>query len=256
VPAAIAGVTLVLFVLLMFRMGPNAEQFNQFLSNPIFFLLRLTSSLDQCDFSRFRAKGYYMLAFFKERLAFLSVPKTGTTAYEAALAPRADLVISDPPLLKHAPVYRYNRFIRPMYLNVCDAELELMAVMREPISWLGSWYRYRQRPFMQGKPNATFGISFDDFVLAYMKGKRPGFANVGSQFKFLESQPNGTGVTHLFRYEDQPRLNHFLEERLGVTLSLERVNVSPEMPLELSPAVAERYRRKFAEEFDLYHSIG
>ena len=79
-----------------------------------------------------------MIVFFKERLAFLSVPKTGTTAYEKALAPRADMVISDPPMLKHAPVYRYNRFIRPMFLKICDAELELMAVMREPISWLGS----------------------------------------------------------------------------------------------------------------------
>ena len=196
-----------------------------------------------------------MLVFFKERLAFLSVPKTGTTAYESALAPRADMVISDPPMLKHAPVYRYNRFIRPMFLKVCDAELEVMAVMREPIDWLGSWYRYRQRPFMEGKPNATFGISFDEFVLAYMKGKKPRFADVGSQFKFLETQPNGTGVTHLFRYEDQPRLQSFLNERLDVTLDLARENVSPTIDLNLSKDVAERFRRKFAEEYELYESI-
>ena len=134
------------------------------------------------------------------------MPKTGTTAYQTALAPRADLVINNTPLLKHAPVYRYNRFIRPMFLNVCDAEMELMAVMREPASWLSSWYRYHQRPFMKDKPNNTHGITFDDFVLAYMKGKRPGFAEVGSQLKFLERQPNGTGISHLFAYEDQPRL--------------------------------------------------
>ncbi|MCR8827191.1 gamma-glutamyl kinase [Pseudosulfitobacter koreensis] len=197
-----------------------------------------------------------MLVFFKERLAFLSVPKTGTTAYETALRPRADMVISEPPMLKHAPVYRYNRFVRPMFLKVCDAELEVMAVMREPISWLGSWWRYRQRPFMAGKPNATHGISFDDFVQAYMKGKKPGFADVGSQFKFLEAQPNGVGVTHLFRYEDQPRLQSFLSERLDVTLNLSRENVSPEMPLALSADVSERFRRKFSDEFDLYDSIG
>lgn len=196
-----------------------------------------------------------MIVFFKERLAFLSVPKTGTTAYEKALAPRADMVISDPPMLKHAPVYRYNRFIRPMFLKVCDAELELMAVMREPISWLGSWYRYRRRPFMEGKPNNTFDVSFDEFVLAYMKGNKPGFADVGSQLKFMETQPNGTGVTHHFRYEDQPRLQQFFQDRLGVDLALRRENVSPEMDLELSPNVEKRFRRKFAEEFALYDSI-
>ncbi len=196
-----------------------------------------------------------MLVFFKERLAFLSVPKTGTTAYQTALGGRADMVISNPPLLKHAPVYRYNRFIRPMFLNVCDAEMELMAVMREPVSWLSSWYRYRRRPFMKGKPNNTFDVSFDEFVSACMKGKRPGFAEVGSQLKFLETQPNGTGITHLFRYEDQPRLQRFLEDRLDVKLELARENVSPEIEVHLSPEVEERFRRKFADEYALYESI-
>ena len=196
-----------------------------------------------------------MLVFYKAKLAFLSVPKTGTTAYETALRPHADLIISEPPMLKHAPVYRYNRFVRPMFVKVCDTELEVMAVMREPISWLGSWWRYRQRPFMQGKPNATHGISFDDFVRAYMKGKKPGFADVGSQFKFLEPQQNGTGVTHLFRYEDQPKLKAFLNEKLDIDLQLERENESPAIPLDLSADIAERFRRKCADEFDLYNSI-
>jgi len=196
-----------------------------------------------------------MLVFFKERLAFLSVPKTGTTAYQTALASRADIVISDPPLLKHAPVYRYNRFIRPMFQNVCNAEMELMAVMRDPISWLSSWYRYRQRPFMIDKPNNTHGITFDEFVLAYMKGKRPGFAEVGSQLKFLERQPNGTGITHLFAYEDQNRLQTFLEERLELKLTLERENVSPTIEVALSTDVETRFRRKFEEDFALYDSI-
>lgn len=197
-----------------------------------------------------------MLVFFKERLAFLSVPKTGTTAYETALAPRADMVISQPPMLKHAPVYRYNRFIRPMFLKVCEVELELMAVMREPVSWLGSWYRFRQRPFMEGKPNSTFGISFDEFVLAYMKGDKPGFADVGSQYNFMKRQPNGTGITHYFRYEDQPRLQAFLKDRLDVDLTLARENVSPPMSLELSADVEKRFKRKFTDEFALYDSIG
>lgn len=196
-----------------------------------------------------------MLIFYKERLAFLSVPKTGTTAYETALRDRADMVISEPAMLKHAPVYRYNRFLRPMFFNVCDVELELLAVMREPISWLGSWWRYRQRPFMHGKPNSTQGISFDDFVLAYLKGKKPGFADVGAQSKFLETQPNGTGITHLFKYEDQTGLQSFLSERLNVSFDLKPENVSPKINQDLSPQVEDRLRRKCAVEFDLYDSI-
>lgn len=196
-----------------------------------------------------------MMIFFKERLALLSVPKTGTTAFQAALRDRADLVISDPPELKHAPLFRYNRWIRPMYEKVCSAELEIAAVMREPVSWLGSWYRYRQRPALDGNPNSTKGISFEDFLQGYCKGKPPAYANVGSQAKFLEAQPNGCKVSHLFRYEDQDALKAFLEKRLDTGIRLERKNVSPAAELSLSPDAEERLRRKRAEEFSLYEAI-
>lgn len=196
-----------------------------------------------------------MLVFYKERLVLLAVPKTGTTALQTALRDRADIIVSDPPELKHAPVYRYNRFFRPMFEKVCDAHMETVAIMREPISWLGSWYRYRRRPFMKGKSNATFNVSFDDFVQAYLRGDQPDFAKVGSQAKFLEPRPNGTRVTHLFRYENPEPLAGFLAERLGEMPELKRENVSPEMTLELSQATEQKYRRKCAEEFTLYQEI-
>ena len=118
-----------------------------------------------------------MLVFSKACLVFLSVPKTGTTAYESALAPLASMVISDPPELKHAPVYRYNRFFRPALEKFVGPQIDIIAVMREPVSWLGSWYRYRRRPFMQGQAKATHDVSFDDFVRAYCRSSRPGFAD-------------------------------------------------------------------------------
>ncbi|MBV2360776.1 gamma-glutamyl kinase [Thalassococcus sp. CAU 1522] len=197
-----------------------------------------------------------MLVFWKARLVLLSVPKTGTTAYQAALAPHASLVVSDPPELKHAPVYRYNRFFRPMFEKVGAPDMALMAVVREPVDWLGSWYRYRQRPFLDGKPASTAGISFDDFVDAYSTGDPPAFANVGSQAKFVEPRPNGVSVTHLFRYEDQDRIRGFLSDRLGVALDLPQRNVSPRATLELSPGVEAKLHRKCAADFALWDSAG
>ncbi|MFS4583317.1 gamma-glutamyl kinase [Phaeobacter sp. C3_T13_0] len=196
-----------------------------------------------------------MLIFFKERLALLSVPKTGTTAYQSALMSRADMVFSNPPQLKHAPVYRYNRWIRPMLAKVCDAEMDLIAVMREPISWLGSWYRYRQRSDLRGHPNSTIDISFDDFLRDACKGKPPAHADVGSQAKFLEPQPNGCAVTHLFRYETPDALHGFLQDRLQTQIAPPRLNVSPKADLQPSIDVLEIVRRKRASEFELYESL-
>ena len=196
-----------------------------------------------------------MLVFAKAKLVFLSVPKTGTTAWEKALGPVADIVVNDPPELKHAPVFRYNRFFRPMLDKFIGEDLEIIAVIREPVSWLGSWYRYRRRPFMAGRPNNTLDVSFANFVEGYCRGAQPGYANVGSQAKFVEPAGNGTQVTRFFRYEDQPALHRYLEARLGQSISLTRENVSPEIALSLDVEVAAKLRRKRAEEFALYSGI-
>lgn len=198
-----------------------------------------------------------MLVFWNKKLVFLSVPKTGTTAIEAALAPFADMVISHPPELKHAPLYRYNRFFRPMFERACKTDdMETMAVMREPVSWMASWYRYRRRDFMKGHKNSTHDVSFEEFVLEYVKGDaKSAYANVGSQAKFLEPRPNGVSVDHLFRYEDQTRLLAFLEKRLDRKVVLERRNGSPTMPLDLPAQTLEVFKRKCSAEFDLYDSL-
>ena len=193
-----------------------------------------------------------MLVFWKQRLVVLAVPKTGTSAYETALGPHASLIVNDPPELKHAPVYRYNRFFRPMFEKVGGADMELLAVIREPISWLGSWYRYRQRGFLEGKPTSTRGMSFDEFCQAYATGDRPPFANVGSQAKFVEPRPNGVAVSHLFKYENQSGLISFLETRLGVEIDLPRENVSPHRETLLSPDTEAKLRRKCVADFEVW----
>jgi len=197
-----------------------------------------------------------MLVFSKAKLVLLCVPKTGTTAYQTALGPHAAIVVRDPPELKHAPVFRYNRFYRPALEKFIGAPLDVVAVMREPVDWLGSWYRYRRRPFTKGQRSSTHDVTFDEFIDAYTRGDKPPFANVGSQAKFLEPQKNGTAVTHLFRYEDQKGLRKFLQDRLAVTFETVQENASPDMPLDLSAETEAKLRRKCADEFALWDGIG
>lgn len=198
--------------------------------------------------------GGVMLVFWKQRLVMLAVPKTGTTAYTRALAPMSSMVVRDPPELKHAPIYRYNRFFRPMFEKMGAEQMDIMAVIREPVDWLGSWYRYRQRPFLQGRRTSTADMSFDAFCQAYMCIDRPPFANVGSQAKFIEPRPNGVAVTHLFKYENQGKIINFLQERLGASIDLPRANISPRHELELSPATQQALRQSCAADFTAWQS--
>ena len=193
-----------------------------------------------------------MLVFWQENLVLLAVPKTGSTALEGALAPRASMVLRDPPHLKHAPCYRYKRFLKPFFKQAGGQDPELMAVVRNPIDWLGSWYRYRTRPDLIGHENGTHGVSFDDFVLEYCKGEPAPFANVGSQARFLTINDGEIGAQHLFQYEQWDHVIGFLEARLDFKITLKQKNVSPKMDLALSPDVEAKLRDKRAAEFAVW----
>ena len=193
-----------------------------------------------------------MLVFWKENLVLLSIPKTGSTALEGALAPRASLVLRDPPEIKHAPCYRYKRFLKPLFKQVGDKEPELMAIVRNPIDWLGSWYRYRTRDDLIGHPNSTRDVSFNDFVLEYCKGTPAPFANVGSQARFLTINDGEIGAQHLFQYEQWDHVVRYLEQRLEVSIILKDKNVSPKMDLVLSSDVEAKLREKRAAEFEVW----
>ena len=193
-----------------------------------------------------------MLVFWKENLVLLAVPKTGSTALQGALAPRASMVFRDPPEIKHAPCYRYKRFLKPYFVQAGGQKPELMAIVRNPVDWLGSWYRYRTREELIGHENCTRDISFDDFVLEYCKGQPGPFANVGSQNKFLRINDGDIGAQHLFQYEQWDKVIAYLEDRLEFEITLKLKNVSPTMNLPLSAEVEEKLREKRAAEFEVW----
>jgi len=194
-----------------------------------------------------------MLVFWDQRLAFLATPKTGSTAIAAALESLAAVSIQRPPLLKHTTVHRYRRFIGPYLEAASKDQFTLVALMREPRDWLGSWYRYRQRE--ETDPSrSTRGMSFDDFVRAWCDDPRPDFADVGSQERFLRPR-QGVGVDRLFRYEAIDGFVEFLEDRLNCEVILPRLNVSPIGATELSPETEARMREVATVDYALYDTL-
>ena len=197
-----------------------------------------------------------VLVFFKQSIVLLAVPKTGTTAYSEALADLATMRITDPPVLKHAPLYRYQRFIRPLLEDVAGRRMETVAVVREPIDWLGSWWRYRRRPDLPDPQTSTAGIEFDAFVEGYCRAERPAWADVGSQARFVTGKDGRIGVDRLFAYEDRARLDAFLSDRLGRTVRMERRNASDGGTPALSPRTKGELRRQAAADFEVWSIAG
>ncbi|MEM6744827.1 MAG: gamma-glutamyl kinase [Pseudomonadota bacterium] len=198
-----------------------------------------------------------MMIFARRKLVLLALPKTGTTALEAALGPLADIHMRGAPALKHTTLRRYRRFIRP-YLATAGIEgLETACLLREPTAWLRSWHAYRRRPALDGKPKSAAGLSFAEFVDAYLSDPQPVFAQVGVPSRFVAGPDGSPGVDHLFRYEDQGAFQAFLEDRLERKIDLPRRNVSPPADAEpLPPALQARLERERAADFALYRSLG
>ncbi len=193
-----------------------------------------------------------MLIFPNARIVLFAVPKTATTALETALAPHAGIVLRNPPGIKHMPLYRYYRHFLPLLERSGLKKLETLAVVREPVSWLGSWFRYRSRPEIAGQPQFTGNIDFDSFVRAYLMNEQPECARVGSQARFLSDESGRPAVDRLFAYEDIGALTGYLGARLGANISLPRRNASPRRPLDLSKQTESLLRRKHATDFALW----
>lgn len=195
-----------------------------------------------------------MLVFWEQRLVILATPKTGSTAIEAALESLAAVAMQRPPALKHTNVARYHRFIGPYLEAAAGKPFTVVALMREPRDWLGSWYRYRQREDIPDAARSTAGMSFDDFVSAWCQTPRPAFADVGSQARFL-APTSEKRADQIFRYERIETFIDFLEDRLDFHVHLPRLNVSPSAPMDLSTATEARLHEVAAEDFALYQSL-
>lgn len=85
-----------------------------------------------------------MLISIEHGLVFLSMPKCASTSIEMALQNYMDIVVRGP--AKHTNYRRYERFCRPFLDQFCKQQkLETVCLIREPLDWLKSWYRYRTR---------------------------------------------------------------------------------------------------------------
>ena len=86
-----------------------------------------------------------MLISLSKRFVFVSVTKTGLTSVVEALKPYSEIQNLGRPHKKHMPMYTAlstydflfsdSRYPAASFFKFC--------VMREPLNWLFSWYRYR-----------------------------------------------------------------------------------------------------------------
>jgi hypothetical protein len=188
---------------------------------------------------------------------FLATPKTASTSIEHAFRPHADVFMKNHPF-KHTRYAHFQRFLQP-WLNsegFPRGSYEVVCVVREPIDWLASWWRYRSReeladPSRGNHPNYAGHLSFEQFVRAYMDGEDQ-FAQVGRQAKFVRPRGGQAGVDRIFRYDRLNLLVAYLCEKVGGEVKIGTSNVSPKRSAYLSEECERELREFLAPEYRIY----
>ncbi|MEM1431208.1 MAG: gamma-glutamyl kinase [Pseudomonadota bacterium] len=193
-----------------------------------------------------------MMIFWRTGLAILAVPKTGSETLQDALWPHADIGIRSPPTLRHMNRSTFGRHWAAGLPETAQGQLETLAVVREPVDWLASWYRYRTRGDVAGTSVSTRGVSFAQFVEAWLRDRPPDYARVGRQSRFCAGPDGRPAVDHVFAYERPATLHSFLKARLGIAVAPARRNVSPRADTPLPDALRQRLYNEAGAEFALH----
>ena len=194
-----------------------------------------------------------MLIFWEQRLVFLATPKAGSTAVEMALESLAAATLQRPAALKHTDVGTFRRHVGPWLTAQTGEQFTTVALMREPVDWLRSWYRFRLRDDHDDPQHPMDGVSFARFARDYATQGGPARMGIGSQSGFLTD-----GAAHadcIFRYEQMQDFVDFLETRLDCAIELPRINVPPSVDVDLPPADEDDLREAMAEDIRLYEGI-
>ncbi|MEM9059484.1 MAG: gamma-glutamyl kinase [Pseudomonadota bacterium] len=184
------------------------------------------------------------------------MPKCASTALEAALSERMDLVISGHPGAKHTNYRKYNRHLKKYLEGFSGGPLETVCTFREPVSWLHSWWRYRSRPDLPDPSRSTREVDFERFVELYIDDARAP-ANLGRQSRFISTIDGAIGIDRLFRYDRLDLMCSYLAGKLDCDVVLDRRNVSPAAHAsdELSAGAQARLKEHLSRDFEIYESL-
>lgn len=142
-----------------------------------------------------------MLISFKKRFIFVANTKSASTTIEHLLEKHCQIAIREQRFGKHLPYAKIEEIFEPLFEFSGDRMEEYLrfGVIRDPVSWIVSWYNYRQREALpRSNPKSSHDVTFPEFVEEVVStGKRKPFAQLGAQKNKLLDGSGKIGVDYL-----------------------------------------------------------
>lgn len=182
---------------------------------------------------------------------FLAMTKTGSTAVEQAFARHAEIVVRRPPRMKHATARTFDKVFAPVleHYGHPRESYELVCVVREPVDWAHSWWRYRSRPETVGRPSHTGDMTFDEFAERIAAGE----IKLGTATNFVRVAAGRPPVDRVYRYEHLDQAIAWMAGRLGVDVpETGRVNTSPRTDAPIAASTRRLLEQHYAKDVALH----
>lgn len=166
--------------------------------------------------------------------AFLCTPKCASTSIEKAIKNLCGVQFSGHRKLKHLNARTYAEKVRPIHQQLLPSiAIESFCLIRDPLDWMQSWYRYRSRrtlknPNHPSHKHYTGNISYSEFIESYMaEGNRRPYAKIRTQYDFVRLDNGTVGVDHIFPMDRMDLVIDFIEAKTSRKIALPRLNRSP-----------------------------
>lgn len=195
-----------------------------------------------------------MLAVPKYGFVVLAVPKSGSTALEQSFSKHAQLVTSGPPSLKHVTATEFEQSFVPLLEThgYRRADYEVTALVREPVSWLSSWWRYRSRRGIRGSSTYVGDLGFDEFVGRVVTGE----IRLRPQSDYVTRADGSLAVDRLWRYDDLDAAFEWMRGKVAKKkIRLKERNVSPAREHEVSASTRDLIEAHYASDVRLYRGL-
>jgi hypothetical protein len=176
-------------------------------------------------------------------LVYVAVPKTGGISATTALLPYAE----------PSTAYDTNdvnaMHVSSAYAKRCYPSADVVCVVREPIDWLFSKYKYASGPYFSwDSVYTTRHQTFSRFVKRYLSGEKPWPEPYRMQIDYAK------GADFTFKYENISGFESFLSKRLGKTIRLQTLNVSPQRPFDLQEEQMQEIKALLMDDYNLWNS--
>lgn len=197
-----------------------------------------------------------MLASVEKRFLFVANTKTASTSIEHALIPYCEVFRSGTPQRKHITLHETLQGYQFLFGQPAHAPERYFkfGVMREPLDWIGSWFRYRKGNKVQSPLPA--GMSFAEFWAMRDWNILLGNGQPNLQRRMFVGPKGGVLADVIIPYHRLDAMLPEILELLRIPATLPRQNVSE---ITEAPAMSDALRAElqafYAPDYALWNRL-